>query len=156
MLSVVTGGHIFQCGSLYGKLLLELRGMKDPLPFSAICRNMIPDHGSGIFERSRKQSSAKEGLSSRFDHQIVSNRHRQFPSRADMGSECRMIRRLVMAETGIPHQLKSQIFRLSRKNASVKFADLQNQLLHQCLKLGICLFVFCLMCMIPFPIIIFA
>ncbi len=43
-----------------------------------------------------------------------------------MSTECRIIRRFVMAEAGIPDKLKRKVFRIIVQNAVIKFSDFQH------------------------------
>ena len=73
-----------------------------------------------------------------------------------MGAERRIVRGFVVAETGIPVQLKGEFLGTVMQNAGIKFSDLKDERLNQRLKFRIGLFVFRFVSVIPLPIIVCA
>ena len=112
MLLLISCGNTLQCRSLYRKMLFKFRLMDHPFPFPAVLRDIIPYHRGRVLKHIRKQPAAQKGLIAGLDHQIVSDRNRQLALRGDMGAERRVIRRFVMAETGIPDKLECQVLRI--------------------------------------------
>ncbi len=116
--------------------------------------DVIPHHGRRVFEHVGKQSAAQKRLVVRLDHDVITNRNRELSLCPDVGTECRVVRGFVMAETGIPYKLEGQVFRHIMKNAGICLADSKNQLLQQDLELCRRLSLLCLMSMIPFTVIV--
>ena len=71
-----------------------------------------------------------------------------------MSAEGGIIRGFIMAETGIPDNLKGKIFRIVMQDTAVKRSDFLYQCLQECFKFCICHFKSVFVGMIKFTVVI--
>ena len=135
-------------------MLLKGRGGDDLLPLAAVLRDIVPDHPGGVLEHVREQASAQEGLPARLEHQVVAHRDGELSHGRDMRPEGGVIGGLVVAESGVPHQLEGQLLGGVTEDTAVKLPNPKHQSLYQLLKLPVGRLILGLVGVVPLPVIV--